>query len=119
MVRDGARRVREKTTTHEQRKYNPIKYKAMKTINTNTKRAQAYIYAYKRSSIGDIYEAYKNPSTRKTRAFYGCTMIMENENGHGCKIIGYNSDQFTAAWIVGNSLRIETACNSFVIPNAI
>ena len=91
----------------------------METLNTNTKRAQAYIYAYKRSSIGDIYEAYKNPSTRKTRAFYECTMIMENENGHGCKIIGYNSDQFTAAWIVGNSLRIKTACNSFVIPNAI
>ena len=91
----------------------------MTTINTNTKRAQAYICAYKRSSTEDIYEAYKNPSTRKTRAFYECMTIMENENGHGCKIIGHNSDQFTAAWIVGNSLRIETACNSFVIPNAI
>ena len=91
----------------------------MKTLNTNTKRAQAYIYAYKRSSIGDIYEAYKNPSTRKTRAFYECTMIMENENGHGYRIISYNCNFFSVAWIVGNSLRIETACNSFVIPNAI
>ena len=91
----------------------------MKTINNTTKRAKAYIYAYNRSNIGDIYGAYKNPSTRKARAFYECTMIMENENGHGCKIIGYNSEQFTAAWIVGNSLRIETACNSFVISDAI
>ena len=91
----------------------------METINTNTTRAQAYSYAYKRSNIGDIYEAYKNPSSRKTRAFYECISIMEYENGHGCKIIGRNSEQFTAAWIVGNSLRIKTACNSFVIPNAI
>ena len=29
MVRDGAGGVREKTTNHEQRKYNPIKYKAI------------------------------------------------------------------------------------------
>lgn len=91
----------------------------MKTINNNTKRAQAYIYAYSRSNIGDIYGAYKNPSTRKTRADYECQSQMMRENGNGYKIIGYNSDRFTAAWIVGNSLRIETACNSFVIPNAI
>ena len=91
----------------------------MKTLNTNTKRAQAYIYSYKRSNIDDIYGAYKNPSTRKTRADYECQAQMRRENGNGYKIIGYNSDRFTAAWIVGNSLRIETACNSFVIPNAI
>lgn len=91
----------------------------MKTLNTNTKRAQAYIYSYKRSNIDDIYGAYKNPSTRKTRADYECRAQMMSESGHGYRIIGYNSDRFTAAWIVGNSLRIETACNSFVIPNAI
>ncbi len=91
----------------------------MKTLNTNTKRAQAYIYAYKRSSFGDIYEAYKNPSTRKTRADYFCQSLMMRENGNGYRIIRHNCNYFTAAWIVGNSLRIETACNSFVIPNAI
>ena len=90
----------------------------MKTLNNNTKKAQAYIDAYKRSSISNIYEAYANPSTEKTRADYSCRMMMQEEGGHGYKIISYNTFQFSVAWITGNALRIETACNSFVIPNA-
>ena len=90
----------------------------MKTINNNTKKAQAFINAYNRSSIFDIYEAYAKPSTEKTRADYDCRMMMENEGGHGYKIIGYNCNFFTVAWIAGKDLRVETACNSFVIPNA-
>ena len=91
----------------------------MKTINNNTKKAQAYIYAYNRSNMDNIYQAYGRPSTNKTRADYDCRLKMMNEGGHGYKIIGYNCNFFSVAWIVGNSLRIETACNSFVIPNAI
>ena len=90
----------------------------MKTINNNTKKAQAFINAYKRSSIFDIYEAYAKPSTDKTRADYNCRMMMQSENGHGYKIISYNTFQFSVAWIAGNALRIETAYNSFIIPNA-
>ena len=90
----------------------------MKTINNNTKKAQAYINAYNRSSIFDIREAYAKPSTDKTRADYNCRMMMQSEGGHGYKIISYNTFQFSVAWISGNSLRIETACNSFVIPEA-
>ena len=89
----------------------------MKTINNNTKKAQAYIDAYNRSSIFDIREAYANPSTEKTSADYTCRMMMQEEGGHGYKIISYNTFQFSAAWIAGNALRIETAWNSFVIPN--
>ena len=90
----------------------------MKTIKNNTKKAQAYIKAYNRSSIFDIREAYANPSTEKTRADYSCRMMMQSEGGHGYKIISYNTFQFSVAWIAGNALRIETACNSFVIPEA-
>ena len=90
----------------------------MKTLNNNTKKAQAYINAYNRSSIFDIYEAYGKPSTAKTRADYDCRMMMESEGGHGYKIIGYNCNFFTVAWIAGDALRIETACNSFIIPDA-
>ena len=89
----------------------------MKTINNNTKKAQAFINAYNRSSMYDIREAYANPSTAKTNADYSCRMMMQSEGGHGYKIISYNTFQFSAAWIAGNALRIETACNSFVIPN--
>lgn len=89
----------------------------MKTLNNNTKKAQAYINAYNRSSMYDLQDAYRTPSTRKTRANYNCRMMMESEGGHGYKIIGYNSSFFTVAWIAGDALRIETAYNSFIIPN--
>ena len=89
----------------------------MKTLNNNTKQAERYINAYNRSDIYTLNQAYGKPSTEKTRADYSCRMMMQNEGGHGYKIISYNTFQFSVAWISGNSLRIETACNSFVIPN--
>lgn len=90
----------------------------MKTLNNNTKKAQAYIYAYNHSDIYNLNQAYGRPSTEKTRADYNCRMMMQSEGGHGYKIISYNTFQFSVAWIAGNALRIETACNSFVIPEA-
>ena len=90
----------------------------MKTINNNTKKAQAYINAYNRSDIYSLNQAYGKPSTAKTRADYHCRMMMQSEGGHDYKIIGYNGFYFTVAWIAGDALRIETACNSFVIPEA-
>ena len=89
----------------------------MKTINNNTKQAERYINAYNRSNMYDLQDAYIKPSTRKTRADYNCRMMMQSEGGHGYKIIGYNGFYFTVAWIAGKDLRIETAANSFVIPN--
>ena len=91
----------------------------MKTINNNTKQAERYINAYNRSSIFTLREAYANPSTAKTRADYNCRMMMQSEDGHGYKIIGYNCNFFTVAWIAGNALRIETAFNSFLIPDTV
>lgn len=90
----------------------------MKTINNNTKQARHYINAYNRSEIYYLNQAYEKPSTEKTRADYNCRMMMQSEGGHGYKIIGYNCNFFTVAWIAGKDLRIETACNSFIIPNA-
>lgn len=91
----------------------------MKALNNTTKKAKGFINAYNRGKIFDIYGAYDKPSTEKTRADYFCREQMEKEGGHSYKIISYNTFQFTAAWTVGNSLRIETACNSFVIPEAL
>lgn len=90
----------------------------MKTINNNTKQAERYIDAYNRSSMYDLHDAYGKPSTEKTRADYNCRMMMQEEGGHGYKIIGYSRNFFTVAWIAGNALRIETATNSFIIPEA-
>ena len=90
----------------------------MKTINNNTKKAQAFIDAYNRSSMYDLHDAYGKPSTEKTRADYNCRMMMQEEGGHGYKIISHTHNFFTVAWIAGNALRIETAYNSFIIPEA-
>ena len=90
----------------------------MKTINNNTKQAQYFINAYNRSDIYSLNQAYRKPSTAKTRADYNCRMMMQSEGGYGYKIIGYNCKCFTVAWIAGKDLRIETACNSFLIPDA-
>ena len=89
----------------------------MKTINNNTKQAERYINAYNRSSMYDLQDAYVKPSTRKTRADYNCRMMMQSEGGHGYKIIRHTCNFFTAGWIAGNALRIETYRNSLVIPN--
>ena len=91
----------------------------MKTLNNNTKKAQAFINAYNRSDIFSIREAYANPSTAKTKADYSCRMMMQSEGGYGYKIISYNCNYFTAGWISGDTLRVETFANSFVIPEAV
>ena len=88
----------------------------MKSIKNTTKQAERYINAYNRSDIYSLNQAYGKPSTEKTRADYSCRMMMQQEGGHGYKIISYNTFQFSVAWIAGNALRIETACNSFIIP---
>lgn len=91
----------------------------MKTINNNTKQAKRYINAYNRSEMYYLRDAYGKPSAEKTRADYSYRMMMQSESGHGYKIIAHSCRFFTVAWIAGNSLRIETARNSFVIPNTV
>ena len=91
----------------------------MKTLNNNTKKAKRYIDAYNRSETYTLNQAYAKPSTEKTRADYSCRMMMQEEGGHGYKIIGYNCNFFTVAWIAGKNLRVETAANSFVIPEIV
>ena len=91
----------------------------MKTINNNTKQAKRYINAYNRSEIYNIYQAYEKPNTAKTRADYNYRMMMQSEGGHNYKIIGYSKRFFTVAWIAGKDLRIETAYNSFIIPDTV
>ena len=91
----------------------------MKTLNNTTKKAQAYINAYNSSDIYSLNQAYGRPSTEKTRADYSCRMMMQEEGGHGYKIIGYCRNFFKVAWIAGNALRVETFANSFVIPDTV
>lgn len=90
----------------------------MKTINNNTKQAQHFINAYNSSQMYELQDAYTRPSIAKTKADSRCRLMMHSEGGYGYKIIGYNCNSFTAAWITGKALRVETAGNSFMIPDA-
>ena len=90
----------------------------MKTINNSTKQARAYINAYNRSETYTLNQAYAKPSTEKTRTDYSRRMMMQSEGGHGYKIIAHSCRFFTVAWIAGNALRIETAYDSLIIPEA-
>lgn len=87
----------------------------MKTINKNTKKGQAFIAMYNRATATSIYECYASPSTAKTRAEVWCRAQMCNENGNGFRILSYNTMKFTAAWMVGDVLRVETADNSYIV----
>ena len=91
----------------------------MKQLNPNTKKAQYFIYRYNTATATDLRECYNNPSTAKTRADFFCRMQMHEEGGQGYKVISYNCMKFSVGWKVGNALRIETADNSFIIPDAI
>lgn len=87
----------------------------MITINAQTKKGQGYINAYNRSTNRTLSDCYERPSTAKTRAEYYCRQQMQKEEGTGFKIVGYNCMQFSAGWQTAEGLRIETACNSYLI----
>ena len=87
----------------------------METIKHTTKTGRAYMERYNRANCETIFQAYKTPSTNKTRADYQCRRQMTQENGHGYKIISYNRNFFSVAWQAAQGLRIETAHRSILV----
>lgn len=89
----------------------------MKTINNTTKTAQRFVNAYNRSTASTLADVYGRYSTEKSRAEYFCRQRMQNENGDGFRIISYNTFGFSCGWQTADGLRVETACNSYLIKN--
>jgi hypothetical protein len=87
----------------------------MQTIKPTTKEGRAYMERYNRATAQSIYEAYKTPSTNKTRADYFCRAQMAKENGHGYRVISYNCFHFSVAWQTAQGLRIETPARSILV----
>ena len=91
----------------------------MKHISKNSQKGMNYLHSVKVAKAKDIdcleivYETY---STAKAHAFYLCDLqrIKENAISDGY-IIGSNCMQFTYAFETSDGLRIETACNSYII----
>ena len=91
----------------------------MKHISKNSQKGISYLHSFevaKAKNINSLGKVYGRYSDAKARAFYLCDLqrIKENATSDGY-IIGSNCNVFTYAFETADGLRVETACNSFII----
>ena len=91
----------------------------MKHISKNSQKGMHYLHSFevaRAKNIDSLYKVYGRYSTAKMRAFEKCeeTRIYENATSAGY-IIGSNCNVFTYAFETADGLRVETACNSYII----
>ena len=87
----------------------------MKRVKKSSKFGSYYLRRYKYAKATSVEQFYKRPSSAKILAEKKCLWIMEQEHGKGYKILGGNTQKFTAAWRTTEGLRVETAENSYLI----
>ena len=91
----------------------------MKHISKNSQKGINYLHSFeiaKAKNVNCLDKVYGRYSNAKARAFYLCDLqrIKENATSDGY-IIGANCNVFTYAFETSEGLRVETACNSFII----
>ena len=91
----------------------------MKHISKNSQKGLNYLHSFevaRAKNINCLEKVYGRYSNAKARAFYLCDLqrIKENATSDGY-IIGSNCNVFTYAFETSEGLRIETACNSYII----
>lgn len=91
----------------------------MKHISKTSQKGMNYLHSFeiaKANNVNCLEKVYGRYSTAKARAFYLCDLqrIKENATSDGY-IIGSNCNVFTYAFETSEGLRIETACNSYII----
>lgn len=88
-------------------------------VNENTERGKRMLKAYSKATNTDIYKAYKKPSSKKVSSFNKLKEKMEDLDGHGMRITGAGSDQYSCAYIINIDnepyLIYETSCNSYIV----
>ncbi len=62
------------------------------------KKETGFLWSYQRSTLTDIYQAYKNPSYAKVKAFKNCRADMEAHDGYDFRITGKSCDFFSCAF---------------------
>lgn len=94
----------------------------MKQISKNSQKGLQYLHAFEiaqQKNLDNLYKVYTTFSTSKARAFRDCEERRRNENATSMGyIIGANSSFFTYAFKTSEGLRVETAYNSYIIPEA-
>lgn len=94
----------------------------MVKLNYNTKKAQYYINAWRNSTITDICQAYKKPSTRKCSAFAEIIHdYAKFPNAAKLRIISSNTNFFSTAYALTDTegcftaLIVNTPHNAYYI----
>lgn len=91
----------------------------MKHISKNSQKGLQYLHAFEiaqQKNIDNLYKVYGTFSTFKARAFRDCENMRVNENATSMGyIISHNSNFFSYAFETLEGLRVETACNSYII----
>lgn len=81
-----------------------------------TKANMNWVASYNRATKTNLYECYNTFSRAKADAMDWCKRKMNEMNGHGMRILSYNTFGFTVGWLVGNDkLYIETPKKSYEI----
>lgn len=91
----------------------------MKHISKNSQKGINYLHSFeiaKANNINCLEKVYGRYSNEKARAFYLCDLQRINEKATSDGyIIGSNCNVFTYAFETSEGLRVETACNSYII----
>ena len=86
-----------------------LKGEELKLENTSLIRSQ--YKRYKSSLEYDIWDAYKNPSHRKEKAWEMCIQDCKNHNGHSLKVVGHNTCTFSAGFLFIDDDHREIYCH--------
>ena len=71
------------------------------------------IWAYNRSKISRLHQAYANPSDAKIVAFAEIVREMQECGGHDMRITGYNCNFFSCAYKCGDKLIYYTYARKY------
>lgn len=77
----------------------------------NTKLIREQYNRYLKSDEYDIWDAYKQPSRRKEKAWEACIEDCEKHDGHGLKIAGHNTCTFSAGFLFNDDFGNEIYCH--------
>lgn len=83
------------------------------------KQRNYYIERHKNSQIYSLFNAYKNPSELKQRAYFNAYHKMISYNGNNLKIMSFNKFQFTCGFLFNCNgqryLKVFTKSRTFDI----
>lgn len=89
----------------------------MTRLNQYTQKAQGFIWSYTHADSRTIWDAYKNPSYAKQKAYYQyCLPLMEKMGGFDARITAHGCQTFSFAFRTKDHLVYVTRANDYLIP---